>query len=83
VEVRAADPGPRPEAEVRGRDLARELGIGYHQTYEELMGWGPDAVLVTSEYARHRPWKSSWPPSAQRGPAGLRVRPAGPRSWRV
>ena len=55
VEVRAADPGPHPPGEVRGRDLARELGVGYHESYQELMDWGPDAVVVTSENARHRP----------------------------
>lgn len=54
VEVRAADPGPHPEGEVRGRALAGELGIGYAESYAELMAWGPDAVLVTSENSQHR-----------------------------
>jgi len=55
VEVRAADPGPHPDGELRGRDLARELAVGYCETYSELMAWQPDAVIVTSENARHRP----------------------------
>ena len=55
VEVRAADPGPHPKDEVRGRDLARELGVGYHESYHELMAWEPDAVVVTSENTSHRP----------------------------
>jgi predicted dehydrogenase len=55
VEIRAADPGPHPDGEVRGRDLARELGVDYCDTYDELMAWGPDGVIVTSENARHRP----------------------------
>jgi len=49
VEVRAADAD-----EDRGRDLAGQLGIGYCDSYAELLAWGPDAVLVTSENARHR-----------------------------
>jgi 1,5-anhydro-D-fructose reductase (1,5-anhydro-D-mannitol-forming) len=55
IEVRGADPGPHPGTEVRGRALARELGIGYCDSYAELLDWGPDAVLITSENARHRP----------------------------
>ncbi|HEX2858535.1 MAG TPA: Gfo/Idh/MocA family oxidoreductase [Propionibacteriaceae bacterium] len=54
VEVRAADPGPHPEGERRGADLAADLGVGYVDDYDELLGWGPDAVIVTSENARHR-----------------------------
>lgn len=55
VEVRGSDPGPYPGTEVRGPALAHDLGIGYCDSYAELLGWGPDAVLVTSENARHRP----------------------------
>jgi 1,5-anhydro-D-fructose reductase (1,5-anhydro-D-mannitol-forming) len=55
VTVRAADPGPYPDGEVRGAELAARLGIPYSQTYQDLMAWGPDAVIVTSENVRHRP----------------------------
>ena len=60
IELRAADPGPHPGAshpanEVRGAELARQLGVAYCDGYDELMAWGPDAVLITSENARHRP----------------------------
>jgi 1,5-anhydro-D-fructose reductase (1,5-anhydro-D-mannitol-forming) len=60
VELRAADPGPHPAAshpagEVRGEELARQLDVAYCDGYDELMAWGPDAVLITSENARHRP----------------------------
>ena len=55
IELRAADPGPHAPGEVRGRELAGQLGTGYCDSYAELMAWGPDAVVVTSENARHRP----------------------------
>ncbi|WP_323743088.1 Gfo/Idh/MocA family oxidoreductase [Curtobacterium sp. VKM Ac-2887] len=58
VEVRGADPGGvstgETVVELRGRDLADELGVDYAETYDELLAWGPDAVVVTSENARHR-----------------------------
>jgi predicted dehydrogenase len=58
VEVRGSDPdgvstGPTP-GELRGADLAAALGVEYSASYEELLAWGPDAVVVTSENARHR-----------------------------
>jgi len=56
VEVRAADPGAAsaPADESRGRELAASLGVGYADSYEELLAWKPDAVIVASENARHR-----------------------------
>lgn len=58
VEVRGADPDGVSTgdsvAELRGRDLAAALGVDSADTYEELLAWGPDAVVVTSENARHR-----------------------------
>ncbi|MBA8990881.1 putative dehydrogenase [Curtobacterium pusillum] len=58
VEVRGADPDGASTGtaigELRGAELAGALGIGYAETYEELLAWGPDAVVVTSENARHR-----------------------------
>ncbi|WP_144712883.1 Gfo/Idh/MocA family protein [Curtobacterium pusillum] len=58
VEVRGSDPdgvstGTAP-GELRGADLATALGVGYAASYDELLAWGPDAVVVTSENARHR-----------------------------
>jgi 1,5-anhydro-D-fructose reductase (1,5-anhydro-D-mannitol-forming) len=55
IELRAADPGPYGGGEVRGAELARQLEVDYCDSYAELMAWGPDAVIVTSENARHRP----------------------------
>ena len=54
VELLTADPGPYPPGELRGRRLADELGVAYVDDYEELLAWGPDAVVVTSENSRHR-----------------------------
>lgn len=54
VEVLAADPGPHPPGELRGAQLAERLGVRYVDDYDELLAWGPDAVIVTSENARHR-----------------------------
>jgi 1,5-anhydro-D-fructose reductase (1,5-anhydro-D-mannitol-forming) len=52
--VLTSDPGVHPEGELRGRALADTLGVGYVDTFEELMAWHPDAVIVTSENANHR-----------------------------
>lgn len=54
VELLTADPGPHPAGEVRGRAAADEAGVPFVDTYAELLAWGPDAVVVTSENARHR-----------------------------
>lgn len=54
VEVVACDPGPQPDGEVRGAMLAAQAGVGYLDSYDDLFTWGPDAVVVTSENARHR-----------------------------
>ncbi|WP_323743691.1 Gfo/Idh/MocA family protein [Clavibacter phaseoli] len=54
VEVRASDPGPHPEGELRGRAMADALGVAYADTYDELLAWRPDAVIVASENVRHR-----------------------------
>ena len=54
VELRASDPGTYPAGELRGRAFADELGVDYVDSYEELLAWKPDAVIVTSENAHHR-----------------------------
>lgn len=57
VEVIGSDPdtGSAAPGEVRGRAFAEELGVAYARTYDEAFAWGPDAVIVCSENARHRP----------------------------
>ena len=43
-----SDVGPR------GRALADQLGVSYLDNYDDVFAWGPDAVIVTAENARHR-----------------------------
>jgi predicted dehydrogenase len=58
VEVVASDPdwtsAAPSEAGSRGPGVAKQLGVRYLDTYEEVFGWGPHAVVVCSENARHR-----------------------------
>jgi len=56
VEVRASDPGyrERPPGETGGPELAAELGVAHVDSYDELLDWRPDAVVVCAENARHR-----------------------------
>lgn len=62
VEVRGTDPdgassGPGSGSSLgvlRGRDLAEALGVGYMDSYDELLAWQPDAVVVASENTGHR-----------------------------
>ena len=57
VELLTSDPdtGSYGPGEVRGRALAERLGVDHVDSYQELFDWGPDAVVVTAENARHRP----------------------------
>ncbi len=57
VDLRVSDPDgdAAPSGERRGRLLADDLGVTYVDSYAELLDWKPDAVIVTSENARHRP----------------------------
>ncbi|MFD9905384.1 Gfo/Idh/MocA family protein, partial [Streptomyces sp. NPDC059063] len=57
VEVLGSDPDTALAApgESRGRAVAEPLGVRYADTYEEAFAWRPDAVIVCSENARHRP----------------------------
>ncbi len=57
VSLLTADPESALGApgEVRGRELAEKLDVAYVDDYDELFAWGPDAVVVCSENARHRP----------------------------
>ncbi|MCI3934257.1 Gfo/Idh/MocA family protein [Streptomyces sp. AN091965] len=57
VEVLGSDPDTASAApgEVRGRACAVSLDVPYADAYEEVFAWGPDAVVVCSENARHRP----------------------------
>lgn len=56
VELLCSDPDgvDAPPGEVRGRAFADELGVAYADSYDDLFAWGPDAVVVCSENARHR-----------------------------
>jgi predicted dehydrogenase len=56
VELVASDPGgsEAPDAALRGPELAATLGVRYLPTTQEALAWGPDAVIVTAENARHR-----------------------------
>ncbi|MEW2527877.1 Gfo/Idh/MocA family oxidoreductase [Streptomyces sp. NPDC047071] len=57
VEVLGSDPDAASAApgEVRGRACAASLDVPYADTYEEAFARRPDAVVVCSENARHRP----------------------------
>lgn len=46
--ARSTDPAPR------GAELAALLGVEYAAGYTDALAWRPDAVIVTSENARHR-----------------------------
>jgi 1,5-anhydro-D-fructose reductase (1,5-anhydro-D-mannitol-forming) len=54
VNILTSDPGEHPAGELRGREFADALGVDYVDDYDELLAWQPDAVIVTSENARHR-----------------------------
>lgn len=55
VEVVATDPDADPaEGDSRGAAHAERLGVRYLDSYRAALDWGPDAVVVCSENARHR-----------------------------
>lgn len=57
VELAASDQDAalRPATESGGRDLAEALGIPtYFERYQDLLDWGPDAVIICAENAKHR-----------------------------
>ncbi|WP_309127297.1 Gfo/Idh/MocA family oxidoreductase [Microbacterium sp.] len=56
VELIATDPdgASAPDDAPRGAELAAELGVEYVDTYAEALAWGPDAVVIAAENARHR-----------------------------
>lgn len=49
VEVRIADEDPE-----RGQKYADQFGVPFAGSYEALLDWAPDAVMVCSENAGHR-----------------------------
>jgi 1,5-anhydro-D-fructose reductase (1,5-anhydro-D-mannitol-forming) len=57
VEFRVSDPDGDfgIDGELRGRALAESIGVTYVDTFDELLAWKPNAVIVASENARHRP----------------------------
>ncbi|MFI6935379.1 Gfo/Idh/MocA family protein [Streptomyces sp. NPDC050287] len=54
IELVTADPDAPPDDPTRGRRLAERLGAAYADTWDEVFALRPDAVVVTSENARHR-----------------------------
>ena len=56
VELLTTDPdaASAPPGELRGAALAASLDAPYVDSLEELLAWGPDAVVVCTENARHR-----------------------------
>jgi len=56
IELMTSDPlaGTRPAHETGGATMAAELGVPYVDSYDELMAWDPDGVIICSENARHR-----------------------------
>lgn len=54
IDLVTADPDAPPGAPDRGRALAERLGAAYAGTWDEVFALRPDAVIVTSENARHR-----------------------------
>ncbi|MGA8113200.1 MAG: Gfo/Idh/MocA family oxidoreductase [Actinocatenispora sp.] len=56
VELVASDPdgAGATQPATRGPGPAAALGVRYLDTYQEALRWGPDAVVICSENARHR-----------------------------
>ncbi|MFF3331757.1 Gfo/Idh/MocA family protein [Streptomyces sp. NPDC002888] len=54
VELLTADPDAPPDDPDRGAALAERLGVAYLADWDEVFALRPDAVIVTSENARHR-----------------------------
>ncbi|WP_405615150.1 Gfo/Idh/MocA family protein [Streptomyces sp. NBC_00076] len=54
IELITADPDAPPDDPTRGRALAERLGVAYADSWDEVFTLSPDAVIVTSENARHR-----------------------------
>jgi predicted dehydrogenase len=54
IDLVTADPDAPPDDPTRGRRLAERLGAAYAGTWDEVFALRPDAVVVTSENARHR-----------------------------
>ena len=54
VKLLTADPGAPPDDPIRGRGVARELDVPHVDDWDEVFGWRPDAVLITSEVAHRR-----------------------------
>lgn len=56
IEVVSSDPDGASALDgvPRGADFAALYGVPYFDSYEEALAWGPDAVIVCAENARHR-----------------------------
>ncbi|GAB3576558.1 Gfo/Idh/MocA family oxidoreductase [Leifsonia lichenia] len=56
IDVIVTDPegAGAPDAALRGEALAASIGVRYVADYAAALAWGPDAVIVTAENAKHR-----------------------------
>ena len=53
VHLLSCDPGPYRDPEhTRGSALARTLGVDYADSYDDVLRWKPDGVVVTAENTR-------------------------------
>jgi len=53
VDLVTADPDGSPGDPARGRAVAERLNVSYVDSWDEVFALGPEAVVVTSEVARH------------------------------
>ncbi|MDQ0278599.1 putative dehydrogenase [Arthrobacter silviterrae] len=55
VELLTADPdsAQSPEGELRGAAFAAAHGAAYADSYQEVLDWRPDAVVICSENSKH------------------------------
>jgi 1,5-anhydro-D-fructose reductase (1,5-anhydro-D-mannitol-forming) len=66
------DASAAPAGELRGAAMAASLGVPLASSADEFWDWQPDAVIICTETARHRPWVEA---AAQAGVAVLCEKP--------
>jgi 1,5-anhydro-D-fructose reductase (1,5-anhydro-D-mannitol-forming) len=56
IDVLVTDPDAALEQSgaLRGEALATALNVTYASTYDEVLAWGPDAVVICAENTKHR-----------------------------
>lgn len=55
IDLITTDPDGDPGSPSRGKHLAKTLDVPYVDSYDEVLAEAPQAVIITSENARHRP----------------------------